>query len=368
MKTPAHNFLFASALFLLTTKHSGQSKVYTFIQENDKGKVKSGFYVHKVVDARADKSNIGQIYSSDLRKKYPADFEHNLSEEFHRFFKGRYASSRQKQRVLMLVQSFSISHEHSEVFKDEGKAILQARYYLNRNDTCFFLYAFHDSILDVTNEVQRTHPNRIKRLLLLSAKSLSDTLLKPERLAQSEKSPLEDLLHLSNSPAVESARKQDSLNVPPDYYMFGVGTYYNFYPSVYMFGVSGHLLLRLGKTSPWLAGPSAAFLMYSTKPNAIQAPTYNEDVLNYDVGIRLIRQIKKNLFLNVQPQLMFGRVKEPGNTGTQVLKGFQTDLGLYLIPPAAEGVYSGINFFYRTTNTDYFGEGLGLKLDLGYRF
>lgn len=368
MNTPVFKFLLTSALFLLASRHYSQSKVYTFIQENDKGKVKSGFYIHKVVDARADKSNIGQIYSSDLRKKYPADFEHHLSEEFYRFYKGRYASSRQKQRVLMLVQDFSIAHEHSDVFKDVGRAKLQASYYLNRNDTCFFLYAFHDSISDVTDEVQRTHPNRIKRLLLLSARSLSDSLLSPERLARSEKSPLESLLRLSNSPAVERARKQDSVNVPPDFYMFGVGTYYNFYPSVYMFGVNSHLLLRLGKKSPWLAGPSAAFLMYSTDPNAIQSPTYNEDILNYDLGLRLIRQIKKNLFLNVHPQLMFGRVKEPGSNTEQILKGFQADLGLYLIPPAGEGVYTGLNFFYRSTNTDYFGEGLGLKLDLGYRF
>lgn len=364
------NYKQISVCLLLMFCFSGfsQSKVYTYIQENNKGKIKSSFYIQKVVDARPNKTSIGNIYSSDLRKKYPADFEGTLSEEFQSFFKSVFAASKQKHRLLMEVKSFDIDHEHSDVFKDIGKARLNVSYYLNRNDTCIFLYNYNDSVMDETNEAQRTHPNRIRRLLLLSARKLSDSLFTTEFLSTREKTTLNRILENSTSKDAGRLRREDSVNIPPDYYMFGAGTYYNFYPEVFMFGINVHLVLRLGKTSSYLLGPSAGLLFYSTPPYNIQVPSFSSEIFNYDVGLRLLKQVKNKFFLNLNPQLMLGRVQSPSSSPEQQLRGVQVDLGAYLIPPSGEGVYSGLNLFYRSTNTTYFGEGLGLKIDLGYRF
>jgi hypothetical protein len=349
-----------------------QAKVYTFIQENSVVYENSEFYIQKIIDARGNKETLGQIYSTDKRKKYTADFNRTLSNEFADFFKHTFPQGKHKHKVILVVDSFSIDHQLGEGTKDIGSAEMNASFYLNRNDTCFYLTSSSKRISETAKDVQITHPNRIKRLLLLSAAQMIDSLKKfasNPPVAGMRMTTLDELKKSSISKDVQRRRAKQHENTLPEFYMFNLGTYYGFSKPVVQFGITGNLVLQVKKAPKYLIGISGNLMLYGTPSDDIQVPLFTSfEVFNYDLGIKLLKQVKNNFFLNFNPQVNLGYIKEVNSSERKNILGFQMDAGVYLIPPANEGVYSGLNLFYRTTNTEFFGASFGLKLDLGYRF
>lgn len=371
MKT-GPNPILALLLFVLVVNNCfPQSKVYTFIQENTVVYEKSEFYIQKVIDARDDKTSIGSIYSADKRKKYPADFNQTLSNSFLEFFKNTFPAAKHKARIILLVSYFNIDHRLGETAKDIGSAEIKAEYFLNRNDTCFFLANSHKRIEETSEDVQLSHPNRIKRLLLLSLTEMIDSLKSFNRQPSEKRSfySLDDLKKRSLSKEVQARRLRQGENTFPEFYFFQAGTYYAFSQTILQFGLTTNLVLQIKKAPQYLIGLNANIMLFATPTDNITIPTSaSSEVLNYDLGIKLLKQVKNNFFLNFNPQVNLGYVHETNNGDRKNILGIELDAGVYLIPPAEEGVYTGLNLFYRSTNTELLGTSFGLKLDLGYRF
>lgn len=372
MRTRCKHIVFSIACFMGFQELFSQAKVYTFIQENAAVYEKSEFYIHKIIDSRSNKDNIGSIYSADKRKKYAADFNHTLSNEFSDFFRSTFPSEKHKHKIVLVIDSFQIDHQLGETSKDLGSAEMMARFYLNRNDTCFYLVSSHNRIVEGSEDVQLTHPNRIKRLLLLSTAEMIDSLKKFHAGSLSFDSlntTLDQLKKQSISKEVQRRRAKQNENTLPEFYLFTLGTYYGFSKPCLQFGFTGALVFQIKKAPKYLLGINANLMLYGTPSDNIQIPLFTSfDVFNYDLGIRVLKQVKNNFFLNFNPQANMGYIKEVSSTERKDILGFQMDAGVYLLPPAEEGVYSGLNVFYRNTNNEFLGQGFGIKLDLGYRF
>jgi len=366
---------FLAVLTLLSIcylKSNSQSKVYTFIQENATVYESSDFYIYKIIDARKNKASIGSIYSSDKRKKYAADFNSTLSNELYSFYKNAFPPGKQKRKIILLVDSFSIDHQLGLSSKDMGIAYLVGEYYSYQNDSCYLLTTSARQIKEEAEDAQLTHPNRIKRLLLLSLVDMIDSLKKFETgtLASHEMPlKLDDLKKKALGKEVQTLRKKANENVLPDFYFFSAGTYYSLSKPILQFGFTSNLVLQLKKLPQVLVGINANIMLFGTPSNQITIPIFaSSSVVNYDLGIKLLKQIKNNLFLNCNPQINLGYIREVSSGNRKNILGAEVDFGVYLIPPIQEGIYSGINLFYRNTNTEYLGSSFGLKLDLGYRF
>ncbi len=369
---PGPNLFFLAFVYVVTAQGLfSQSKVYTFIQENNSIYEKSEFYIQKVIDARENKETIGSIYSADKRKKYPADFNQTLSNAFTDFFRATFPAAKNKSKIILLVYNFKIDHQLGETAKDLGSAEIKAEYFLNRNDTCFYLASSEKRIEEESEEVQLSHPNRIKRLLLLSTAEMIDSLKKFNH-QPAVKRPfysLDELKKRSLSKEVQARRLRQGVNTLPEYYLFKAGTYYAFSQTILQFGLTTDLVLQIKKAPQYLIGMNANVMLFATPTDNITIPTSaSADVLNYDLGIKLLKQVTNNFFLNFNPQVNLGYVQETSNGNRKNILGLELDAGVYLIPPAEEGIYSGLNLFYRSTNTELLGTSFGLKLDLGYRF
>lgn len=371
MKAGLNSAFAALVMVLLAKTVFSQSKVYTFIQENSGVYEKSEFYISKVIDARDNKESIGSIYSADKRKKYPADFNQTLSNAFQEFFKNTFPAAKHKARIVLLVSYFNIDHRLGETAKDIGIAEMKAEYFLNRNDTCFLLARSEKRIEELSEDVQLSHPNRIKRLLLLSTAEMIDSLKKFNHQPSDRRTfySIDELKKRSLSKDVQARRLRQGENTLPEFYLFKAGTYYAFSQTILQFGLTTDLTLQIKKAPKYLIGINANVMLFATPTDNITIPTSaSNEVLNYDLGIKLLKQVKNNFFLNFNPQVNLGYVQETTNGDRKNILGFELDAGVYLIPPAEEGVYSGLNLFYRSTNTELLGTSFGLKLDLGYRF
>lgn len=371
-KKARHNHLFSLlVLLLIALKGLSQSKVYTFIQENSHVYEKSEFYIQKVIDARDNKFSIGSIYSSDKRKKYPADFNQTLSNTFYDFFKTTFPSGKHKSKIVLLVIQFNIDHQLGETAKDIGIAEIKAEFYLNRNDTCFYLNTSEQRIEEQSEDVLLSHPNRIKRLLLLCTAQMIDSLKTFNRVPSNKrvKLSIDELKKRSMSAEVQNRRKKQGENTLPGFYLFKVGTYYSFSQPVLQFGFTTDLVLQIKKAPQYLIGINANMMLYGSTPDNLTNPlTTGFDIMNYDLGIKLLKQVRNNFFINLNPQVNLGYIQEQTSGSRKNILGLEVDAGVYLIPPDIEGVYTGLNLFYRGTNTEFLGTSFGLKLDLGYRF
>jgi len=371
MKTGLNPFFLAFVILLNCHWLLSQSKVYTFIQENSSVYNKSDFYIQKVIDARENKETIGSIYSVDKRKKYPADFNQTLSNAFLEFFNATFPAGKQKHKIILVVSFFNIDHSLGETAKEKGSAELNADYFLNRNDTCFYLGSSTKRIEEESDEVQLSHPNRIKRLLLLTTAEMTDSLKgfgtkSPE---QRKAYTLDELKKRSLSKDVQNNRARQGDNTIPDYYMFKAGTYYGFSKSILQFGLTADIVLQFKKAPQYLLGFNANIMLFSTPSDNITIPSFaSSAVFNYDLGLKLLKQVKNTFFINFNPQLNLGYVQDVASGNQKNILGLEMDAGVYLIPPVDEGVYTGLNLFYRNTNTELLGESFGLKLDLGFRF
>ncbi|HQQ94232.1 MAG TPA: hypothetical protein PLQ93_06740 [Bacteroidia bacterium] len=345
-----------------------QGTVYTFIQTGKPLQKDPLFFFQNVIDARNPRDNIGSVYDQSRRKKYPANFRHELYDEFMRFYAEQYPLSAGKTKLQMLVKDFSIGHEINDMGKDLGSAFLSADIYVRNEDTCFLLCHIRDSISEPSDDVRLSHPNRIRRLLLKAGAAASASL-QHKNTENNTRIPYTEL-RKQGMPFLDPAYKdKDSNAVLPNYYMFKCGTFYSFSSEVLLFGVSAGLLLQVKQAPRYLVGANAELMLYGVKSDQVTNPNTNYAVVNYNLGITMMKQIRNNFFFHLNPQLVLGRVDKTGpQPKSEKLTGFELDLGVYLIPPRESGVYSGLNFFYRSCNSSLYGEGPGLKIDLGMRF
>jgi len=357
MKIRFNSLVIGIVCLFTIQKIQAQSKVYTFIQENPAVYENSEFYIQKIIDSRSNKDNIGNIYSTDKRKKYAADFNHTVANEFNEFFKNTFPPGKHKHKIIMVVDSFFIDHQLGESSKDIGSVELMAKFYLNRNDTCFHLANSHKTIAETSEDVRLTHPNRIKRVLLLSTTEMIDSLKKFVSGNISNNSVLTTLDNLkknSISKDVQRRRAKQNENTLPEFYFFNLGTYYSFSKPVLQFGVTGNLVIQIKKAPKYLIGINANMMFFGTPSDNIQIPLFSSfEVFNYDLGIKLLKQIKNSFFLNFNPQINLGHIKEVSSSERKDILGFEMDIGAYLIPPANEAFIRGLIYFTETPITNF---------------
>ncbi len=343
----------------------------------------------RVVDARKNKSNLGSIYKAGLSVLHPADFKQPLSEELFYFFKDHFFCLKTNNKFMLVVNNFEIGHIITNKKQDTGFVRLNFDFYSLKNDSAFFLYNYNRNFKEASEKVPTTHPERMKRAVLLSLSGLdsyfsiklNDTLVqKNKRIYTASHS--DSLKHSNYGLSLRSFKRNDSLKEVynlPSYYIFFVGVSGNASYTSLKVDVSANLLFQLKKHPKYLMGMQANFFVYGIFSEKIVPANSTYSLFNYDIGLRLLKQMKGSLFFNVSPQAMFGKETVSytvlpakfigtGTTQTYDFRGLQLDLGLYNMPPKLQGLYFGGDVFFRFTSSQVIESNGGLKFNIGIKF
>jgi hypothetical protein len=150
-----------------------------------------------------------------------------------------------------------------------------------------------------------------------------------------------------------------------------------------MSGANINLLFQLKKHPRFLIGPTGSFFIIGLYSGKFIPPDIKYRILNYDVGLRLIHQLKGNVFFNLNMQALLGKEQYTyeynpyssyslGNksttTKTENIFGFQLETGLYFMPVKKQGLYFGMDLFIRECSSTIFDSNAGFKLNLGIKF
>ena len=364
--------IFFAAFLCITISLFSQSRVYTNIQQSEKTYPKKDFYFQKVIDSRKNRENIGLIYKADLRTKYQAEFRKQLPDEFSKFLRKTYPNAYASMQLIMVVHEFTIDHEITDEKKDVGYARGDFEFFLLENDSCHFVYRFTKTISDEARDITVTHPNRMKRLLLLSVNSLDSSL---STLDYKKNKPLSwDSLNKKSLPEKEKLVQKIKDNTAHDKVFAQLGLYYSFSSQVMLLGPTASFTFRLKNNPQFLIGVNAGIKLYGGVSSEFASNNLSHTIFNYDLGIKLLTRLSDQLYLNINPMVVLGNTSEKKTsttaapTSTENLLGIELDFGVYIIPPKISGLYTGLSGFYRSTNNSVYDSGLGIKLDLGIKF
>lgn len=366
-----------------------QSKIYTYIQRDKKSYAGRAWCLERVVDRRIDKSNIGHIFTRGLGIEHPADFKQELSGELIHFFNDNFFCLRAKNRFMLVVNRFEIGHIVTTKRLDTGEVFFDFDFYALKNDSAFFLYNYAKRLTEASDVVPTTHPNRLRRALLNSLLPLdnffsirvNDTLRNKSAVfynaSQSDSVKKNNYgLTVTKSKQLDSTYSANNL---PSYYFFFIGGQGNICYTSLTTHVNANLLFQLKKHPKYLIGVQANYFLYGILSQKLISSYATYSLFNYDIGIRVLKQIKGNLFINFNPQAMFGRetftyfVLPAGSiTGqlnqTYPINGVQVDIGVYNFEPQKQGIYFGADVFFRGSNSNMLENTIGLKLSVGIKF
>ena len=359
-------------LFCITCGLFSQSRVYTSIQQNEKTYPKKDFNFQKVIDSRKNRENIGLIYKADLRTKYQAEFRKQLPDEFGKFLRKTYPNAQASKHLIMVVHEFTIDHEITDEKKDVGYARGDFEFFLLENDSCYFVHRFTKTISDEARDITVTHPNRMKRLVLLSVNSVDSSLT---TLDYKKYKPISwDSLNKKTLPEKENLVQKIKDNTAHDKVFVQLGLYYSFSSQVMLLGPTASFTFRLKNNPQFLVGINGAIKLYGGVSSEFASNNLSHTIFNCDLGIKLLTRLSDQLYLNINPMVVLGNTSENKTSTTATpaaeenLLGLELDFGVYIIPPKVSGLYTGLSGFFRGTNNSVYDSGLGIKLDLGIKF
>lgn len=255
-----------------------------------------------------------------------------------------------------------------------------------KNDSLSFLYSYVGRLAEHADVVAFSHSNRIKRAILMPLTKLDSTLITLQSPMVYAKRNIDSLTKSNAIVSSSTVLKEDSLrkvnNYPSDYY-FILGVHGSICKTHLMSGANINLLFQLKKHPRFLVGPTASLFVFGLYSGKFIPPYIKYRIFNYDLGLRMLHQLKGNLFFNLNTQVLLGKEQyvyeynpyssySPGNksttTKTENIIGFQLEMGLYFIPVQKQGVYFGMDFFVRGCSSTIFDSNAGFKLNLGIKF
>ena len=379
-------FIFLS---LFTVQLFAQSKIYTNIQANKKKYPTKDFYVEHVIDRRLNKENIGYIYKSSLTYKHPADFKKTLPEEFLSFYRSTYPNQTSLNRILVAVNQFEIKHTVTGKLLDTGTVMANFDFYMLRNDSAFFLYNFTSEINDVSDRITYSHPNRMKRIVLMSVAKLDSALLHTAPQFALNLGLLADSARTSSSSITKKELiKRDSIekanDYPSDYFLL-LGTHVNFSTDNIFAHFNADILFRFDKHPTWLLGASIEYQYYGLYLNPKLPYDIEYRFKNINIGCRVLKQLHRDVFLNIQTLGVFGKemfqvnsinyaltnkgyVQIDSAVDAPTVYGVETSIGVYLLPARRQNFYTGLDLFFRVTTSKVIEDNGGIKINLGFKF
>jgi hypothetical protein len=365
-------------LVLLNFCVNAQSSVYLSIQKNTRSYPEKDFYIARVVDKRGDRTSVGEVRKLSGKERHPAEFRKELGLEIENFFITVFPNQGAANQVLAVINEFRVGDaDHIEI-KDSGYVYLNIDFYRIEKEGNVLLYNYTHRLSEAADDVFLSHANRIKRALLLSA-SLIESSLKDPSLAQRipgtpvMEQSITDREHYSDS--VYKAR------YAPSYYFMMLGAYFNFGSGGLFMGPEATILLRLSRTSRVLAGAGASYCLAGFLPPSRVRTNTDISLRNYNFGARVLAQIKKRLFFDLNLQAMFGQediteyytIYTPlpavrAQTSSSSINGFQVNIGVCSVNPSKSGVTIGGGLFVRASDSDIIVTGLGINFNLGLKF
>ncbi len=383
--------LFIFLILLNTTILFSQKKLYTHIASNKKNYCAKSYQLARVIDNRTTKNTIGKTYTSSRTVQHEVDFKSAVSNELFLFYNTNFHNALHPcNQFLVIVNQFEIGHVLSNQREDTGYVFLNFDFYNLKNDSAFFLYNYAKKFNELSESVLLTHPKRINQALLNAfahldfyfPTKLTDTVTHYKK-GNYNKTLSDSILNMQYGLTIQNFLKQDSASnyksSVPSFYFFFVGAIANASRTYITTHINANLVFQIKKAPKYLVGIQANYFVYGIMSKQIIPVNSSYQLFNYDIGVRILRQLKNKLFLNVNPQLLTGNENirytilpsnYSGTSATETIdfKGFQMDIGVYYFRPQQQGIYFGGDIFYRETSSNIITKGIGLKFNFGVKF
>jgi len=369
-----------------------QTKIYTEIQQNKTVYPGKDYTFDKVIDARANKDNIGIVYKSDIQQEYLADLRDPVDAAFLYFLNNTFPNGSSTVKITMVINELEIGHILSGRRKDSGFVKVNFDFYKAVNDASVLIHHYEGMLVDVSDNIALTHSNRMKRITLMSVAKLDSIVASGATYIETAKpgadSLLKDPVKISagfSKERLEETKRMLANDKSPRRIMFMIGGHAVFCTENQMYGVNANLLFGFKKAPRNLLGFNANYSLIKFQTRSGLAENIEYQLRSGDLGLRFLRQIKNPVFFNFNPHLMFGKetfityntttVYVNGvstglskTTKEKSFYGLQIDTGIYLLSPKSAGAYMGFDFVLRFTTSYVFESDMGIKLNLGIAF
>jgi|GEM_PF-4381782 len=214
-------FIVLSILFLSSFFSHSQSRIKLHIQPNKNTYPQKKYSFSKVIDARADREQIGIIYTSNRQYEHIATLRAPLEKEFYLFLADVFPNTNSETKILVEVNQFEIGHILAN--KDTGFVTMNLSFYRLRNDSTSFISNYSKRFAETADDVFLTHPNRMKRAILSATadmelhlnESATQKFAPISALGSAEYKALKDAGNASSSPGQPGP---DSLEINPNTY------------------------------------------------------------------------------------------------------------------------------------------------------
>lgn len=377
-----------------------QNRVYTTIQKNKNTYPGKDYFFPQVVDLRPDQSRLGFVCKMGGRTLCEINFKKSLSSEVYQFFSSVFPNRTSSNQVLITVNVFEIGQILSK--KDSAFVKLDLDFYLLRNDSALHLSHYARTLCEATSDAVFSHPNRIKRALLLAAGDLERKL---EQRPTGTYVPLSELgiPPQSKTDDVEKsearygafysrsyAAKEDSsfrrLNYPDRMVLF-LGAHANLMSYGLCTGVNVNWMFRLRYSPKYLVGINvnhSAVILFETGTLS-NYESYR--LASTDLGFRVLKQIKNITFINVNTHFLVGKERftsspsyiydpqtnsvsagRPATVREDFFFGMLIECGGYLLQPRGRGFFIGADLTFLGTTSFILDNSAGVKLTAGYKF
>ncbi len=397
MITPINKKYCVFLLLILSAICFSQSKVYTDIQKNKNIYPGKDYTFDKVIDARANKDNIGLVYKSDMNQEFLADLKEPVDAAFLEFLNNTFPNGLSTVKITMVINSLEIGHKLSGRRNDSGYVKANFDFYKAAGESSVLIHHYENMLVDVNDNIALTHSNRLKRIILLSVSKLDSIVatgasyietIQPDTKVLAKDS-VKKLPQGYSKERLEEAEKIYNTGNYPRNIIVMLGGHAVFCTENQMFGANGSLLFRFKNRPKSLLGFNVNYSIIKFQDRVGLPENVAYSLKTADAGLRFLRQIKNVTFFSFNPHFMFGKetfvtynnavayinnnggvsISAPSTTTKErAFYGSQFDTGVYLMSPKKAGAYMGVDFVLRFTNSFVFETDMGLKFNFGIAF
>lgn len=387
--------LVLAALFCYSFCFS-QTKIYTEIQQNKNVYPGKDYTFDKVIDARANKDNIGIVYKSDIQQEYLADLKDPVDAAFLFFLNNTFPNGLSTVKITLVINELEIGHKLSGRRKDSGFVKVNFDFYKAVNEASVLIHHYEGVLVDVSDNIALSHSNRLKRITLMAVSRLDSIVAKGTtyiETVQNEKEVAQkDSIKRINGgfsqERMEETQRIVAHDISPRSIIAMIGGHAVFCTENQMYGVNANILFGTKQRPEFLIGLNVNFSIIKSQSRGGVPLNVEYQLKTGDVGLRFLRHLKNPVFFSFNPHLMFGKetfitynnTVVYVNNGTASNSGFskttkemsffggQFDTGIYLMSPKNAGAYMGFDFVLRFTTSTVFESDMGIKFNLGIAF
>lgn len=291
-----------------------QTKIYTEIQPNKNIYPGKDYTFDKVVDARANKDNIGLVYKSDIQQEYLADLKDPVDAAFLKFLNNTFPNGLSTVKITMVINKLEIGHKLSGLRKDSGFVKVNFDFYKAVNDASVLIHHYEGMLVDVSDNIALTHSNRLKRITLMSVSKLDSIVATGatyiETIQPDTKAIPKDSVKLSGGYSKEkmeeAERVYNSGNYPRNIIVI-LGGHAVFCTENQMFGANANLLFRFKNGLRSLLGFNVNYSIIKFQDRVGLPENVAYSLKTADAGLRFLRQIKNVTFFSFNPHLCLER-------------------------------------------------------------